>query len=76
MKLFYLMYAGIMVGVAVVMLMTTTGCDDRREGTRFERGRHDRTVVIEREREPRRTVVIERERSPRRVEVEREHHRR
>ena len=67
MKRLYLLYASIMVAVAVLVLATAPGCHERREKTVVVRDHGDRTVIIEKDRD----------RHPRRVEVEREeHHRR
>jgi hypothetical protein len=63
MKWLYLLYVSIMVSLAVLVLATAPGCNDRRERTHVMRDGHTRTVVVERDRHPRR------------VEVEVEHHR-
>jgi hypothetical protein len=64
MKLLYLLYAGILAGVVLLVLVTAAGCDERRERTHVVRDHRDRTVIVEKDRHPRR------------VEVESEHHRR
>ncbi len=66
MKLLYLLYASIIVSLAVLVLATAPGCDERRERTHVMRDGYDRHD---------RTVIVERDRHPRRVEVEVEHHR-